>query len=138
MSDFADAFAIGASALDALYGEPVQLVPQLNDETAAVVVRGVDPNRPAQNLVGIYDDVAVISRVVGSGANTHDNIDVLASKAQVDLDAAQFPTTVSLPLQGDILVLTARAGAPRLSIVSVQPDNVSRIVCLVEPAGAAS
>lgn len=137
MSGFAAAFAVAAAPLDILYGEPVRLRPQVNGAAAEMVAGGDDPDRPARDLVGIFDDEAVISRVVGSGANTHDNADVVACKSQVDFDAALFPTAADLPVQGDVLELTDRPGPPRYAIVSVQPDGVSRVVCLVTASGAA-
>ena len=137
MTGFADAHAIGAEIHDVHFGETVRLLPQLSGEATEFVSGGLDPDRPVRDVVGIFDDEPVISRVLGSGANTHDAIDVTTGKSQVEFDAALFPTPDDLPIQGDILALVERPGAPRYAVVSVQPDDTCRVVCLVTALGAA-
>ncbi len=110
MSLFAAAEAIGAAARDLCYAETIGFEPQLNDDCAEFVAAGADPNRAARDLFGIYDSDLAVARPVGSGANTHDSIDVAATAAQVDFDLGQFPTEADRPVEGDHLVLkTARA-----------------------------
>lgn len=139
MSLFATASAIGAVAQDLLYGEVIGFEPRASDDAGAeFVAAGPDPCRPARDLVGIYDSELALAQPLGSGANTHDTIDVAATSAQVDLDVAQFPTEDDRPVQGDRLVLKERPGAPRVKIVSARPDAFGRLICVVAPLGSAS
>lgn len=138
MTFFAGACTAGAAAQDAIFGETVRWAPQASGEESEYVSAGADPVRPERTLVGIFDEEAVISRVVGSGANSHDNADVVAGKSQIDFDASLFADLPGLPIQGDRLVLTDRPGSPCYRIVSVQPDDTCRVVCLLTALGAAT
>ncbi len=135
MSLFAAAEAIGAAARDLCYAEAIGFEPQLNDPSAEFVAAGADPNRTACDLLGIYDSDLAVARPVGSGANTHDSIDVAATPAQVDFDLGQFPTPADQPVEGDHLVLKTRPGQPRVKVLSARPDNFGRLICLVAPLG---
>lgn len=138
MSLFATASAIGAATHDMLYGEVIGFDPRASDdEGAEFVAAGPDPDRPARDLVGIYDSDLALAQPVGSGANTHDTVDVAATAAQVDFDIAQFPDEADRPVQGDRLVLKERPGAPRVKIVSARPDAFGRLICTVAPLGSA-
>ena len=102
-----------------------------------VVAAGPDPNRSECDLVGIYDAELAIAHPVGSGANTHDTVDVAATSAQVDFDLAQFASEADRPVKGDRLVLRERTGQPRVRISSARPDAYGRLICIVEPVGSA-
>lgn len=130
MSLFAAAAAIGAAANDLCYDEVIGFEPRA---PAQVVAAGVDPNRLARDLVGIYDAELAIAHPVGSGANTHDTVDVGATSAQVDFDLAQFASEADLPVKGDRLVLRERPGQPQVRISSARPDAYGRLICIVEP-----
>ncbi|MGI3901241.1 MAG: hypothetical protein ACRYGP_13845 [Janthinobacterium lividum] len=135
MSLFAAAAAVGAVAQDLVYGETIGFEPQVNGPAAEFVAAGADPNRIARDLVGIYDSDLAVARPVGSGANTHDSIDVAATAAQVDFALGLFATEADQPVEGDHLVLKDRVGLPRVKVLSARPDNFGRLLCLVAPLG---
>ena len=134
MSLFAAATAIGAAANDLCYGEVIGFEPRA---AAQVVAAGPDPTRAACDLVGIYDAELAIAHAVGSGANTHDTVDVGATSAQVDFDLGQFASEADQPVKGDRLVLRERPGQPVLRISSARPDAFGRLICIVEPVRTA-
>lgn len=134
MTLFAAAAAIGAAVQDIVFGEPIAFLPWAKGK---YVAGSADPDRPARDLVGIFDEELVTVRPVGSGANTHDTVDLTGSAAQVEFNLALFPTETDRPRQGDHLQLTGRAGQPSYSVKSVRPDDTGRLVCIVGPTGPA-
>lgn len=136
MTSFAAALAIADVATDALYGEVVEWRPQLSGAAAEYVDGGADPARPVRTVTGIFDDDAVLVRTVGSGANTHENVDVLAGKSQIDLALNQFSTPAGLPVQGDLIALVSQPGTPIHQIVSAEPDEYGRLICLLTKRGS--
>ena len=120
-------FAVAQVAIDATYGEPVTLIPQVAG--GRVVARGDDPNNPPRaGLTGCFSDDPDVAQSKGSGANTHDNADALARRTEVDFDAALF-TSSGLPLKGWLIVATSQPRQPRYEIVSAEHDGVSRVAC---------
>ncbi len=126
MSAFAAMFAVAQGPIDTVYGEPVTLVPQIGGGRLAA--RGDDPNNPPRvGLIGCFGDDPDVAQTKGSGANTHDNADVLARRTLVDFDDALF--AAGLPPSGWLLVATSQSRQPRYEIVSAEHDGVSRVVC---------
>lgn len=136
MSGFAAALAAADVAVDAVYGTPVEWRPQVNGAAAEYVAGGADPNRPSLTVTGIFDDDATVVRTVGSGANTHENADVLAGKSQIDMALDQFTTEAGLPVQGDLIALVSEPSVPVYQIVSAEPDEYGRLICLLTKRGA--
>lgn len=120
------------SNFDVALGETIEFRPQVAGE---IVVVGADPNRSVRALIGIFRDDVMISRPVGSGANTHETADVAVSQTQIDFDENLFPAIADRPRDGDILALVERDGAPEFQIESVEPDHLAKIVCVVTPLG---
>jgi hypothetical protein len=116
---------------DAMFGEPVDLVPQLSGK---YIRGGDDPANPRRSLIGIFNDESIVDTVKGSGANTHENIDVLTRRTSVDFDQALF-TGFPLPKPGWIIVATSQPGSPRYVVVTAEYDGISRVVCKVTPLG---
>lgn len=136
MSGFAAALAAADIAVDAVYGETVEWRPQSNGAAAEYVAAGADPARPVLTVTGIFDDDATIVRTVGSGANTHENADIVTGKSQIDMALDQFTTPAGLPVQGDVIALVSQPGTPLYQIVSAEPDEYGRIICLLTKRGS--
>ena len=120
------------SNFDGMLGEAIEFRPQ---EPSELIVVGADDERPVRTLIGIFQDDATISRPVGSGANTHETVDITVTRTQVDFDEDLFPTLADRPKDGDILALVERDGAPLFQIESVEPDHLAKVVCIVTPLG---
>lgn len=130
---FDDLWASAQPAFDGPMGEPVLVTPQVTKTRASrYVAGGADPANPAFTVVGIYRSEVVPTRVMGSGANSHENADVLVGKTTMDFDAAQF-TAATRPVEDWHITLTTRPGAPAFRIASIKPDEVARVVCVLTP-----
>jgi hypothetical protein len=115
---------------DAMFGEPVDLLPQIINSGSKYLRLGDDPGTPRRSLIGIFNDDSIVDTVKGSGANTHENIDVLTRRTSIDFDQTLFDG-FPLPAQGWIIVATSQPRLPRYSVVTAEYDGLSRVICKV-------
>jgi hypothetical protein len=128
-SYFADAFSALSPEFDDRFGEPFTLIAQIEDDRAEFIEKGEDRTIPERILTGIFSDDPVTVQTLGSGANTHDNNDVLSRRTMIDFALELFadPVAQPYPKAGWILQANDEPGLPQYQVISAQPDGVSRL-----------
>lgn len=133
-SSFAADFAACSPDFDDEFGEPVVLIPQTKGKAGgnAYFKRPADETATGTPLVAIFTDETAIDRVLGSGANTHENVDVLTAKSSFEFDHSLFASHGGPnpdPLEGWLIQAITQPRSPRYVITTVEPDGVSRLLC---------
>lgn len=99
--------AIAGAAVNAVYGEAVRIKPRKSNE---YVEAGPDLDRVEANVVGVFADEPSVDDLRGQriSGESRGVVQAKFAQASVQIMAAEVAKIVSLPVEGDSVVLPSR------------------------------
>lgn len=136
MSVFAYLETIVSGHVDAVFGDPITIMPRRRGEVSSAA----DPDRPESTVVGVVDfNPRTISP---KGKEQYDAFqpNLAGEKVHVSFDVNVFASAAARPKQGDRLVAHLKEGTFTFEVVSCEEDGLGRLVapCKLTGRGAVS
>ena len=123
MSAFNAAFASRSPALDAQFGEPIEV---RHVGAGQFLAAAEDPAQPPFDAVGILDLVVEVRD--DGGARTAARSELVAPAPQVDFASGQFGPGRLAPATGTLLVAISRPDMPTFRVLDALPADDGRVV----------
>jgi len=126
-----EALDVGLSAtLSEVFAEPAHLRPRSSVQYAE---RAIDPDRPHVTLYGIFSAGSAQDDLQGQarGGQMSGTTKLVSTATAFWIAKAQVATMTALPVKGDMITLTSRAGSPIYAISAVHHTDMGDLTLIL-------